>query len=213
MKIVINQIMRGKLIMDCAFCGIKACKNNEENMAQNCPNNKKEELSKIKEIYQTEENFNIAKVAAELSVPQGLTRIEETMEFARRLGYKKLGLAFCNALSNEAKTIANIFKYHGFEVESIMCKVGSISREIVELEKSGMPMCNPIAQAKFLNEAKTDLNVVVGLCIGHDSLFFKYSEAPVTVLAVKDRILAHNPLGAVYLSESAYKKKMYPPKD
>lgn len=63
------------------------------------------------------------------------------------------------------------------------------------------------------NEAKTDLNVVVGLCIGHDSLFFKYSEAPVTVLAVKDRILAHNPLGAVYLSESAYRKKLFPSKD
>lgn len=199
--------------MNCASCGIKACKNNEENLANNCPNNKKEELNELKKFYQTEENFKIAQVSAELSLPQGLTRIEETMEFARRLGYKKLGLAFCSALSNEAKIIEKIFKYHGFEVESIMCKVGSLSREIVELEKINMPMCNPIAQAKFLNEAHTDLNVVIGLCIGHDSLFFKYSNAPVTVLAVKDRILAHNPLGAVYLSESAYKKKMFPPKE
>lgn len=199
--------------MNCASCGIKACKNNEENLANNCPNNKKEELKELKKLYQTEENFKIAQVSAELSLPQGLTRIEETMEFARRLGYKKLGLAFCSALSNEAKIIEKIFKYHGFEVESIMCKVGSLSREIVELEKINMPMCNPIAQAKFLNEAHTDLNVVIGLCIGHDSLFFKYSNAPVTVLAVKDRILAHNPLGAVYLSESAYKKKMFPPKE
>ena len=199
--------------MNCAICGIKACKNNEENLAKNCQNNRKEELKEIESFYQTEENFKISQVAAELSIPQGLTRIEETMEFARRLGYKKLGLAFCNALSNEAKIVDKIFKYNGFEVESIMCKVGSVSREIVDLEKSNMPMCNPIAQAKFLNEAKTELNVVIGLCIGHDSLFFKYSEAPVTVLAVKDRILAHNPLGAVYLSESAYKKKMYPPKD
>ena len=74
-------------------------------------------------------------------------------------------------------------------------------------------MCNPIVQTKFLNKAKTDLNVVTDLCVGYDSLFMKYSEAPVTVLAVKDRILAHNPLGAVYLSESAYKKKMFPPKE
>ena len=198
--------------MNCASCGIKACKNNEENLANSCPNNKKEEINELKEFYQTEENFKIAKVAAELSLPQGLTRIEETMEFARRLKYKKIGLAFCSALANEAKIIDKIFKYHGFEVESIMCKVGSLSRELVELEKINMPMCNPIAQAKFLNEAKTDLNVVIGLCIGHDSLFFKYSNAPVTVLAVKDRILAHNPLGAVYLSESAYKKKMFPAK-
>lgn len=199
--------------MNCAICGIKACKNNGENLAKDCQNNRKEELKEIESFYQTEENFKISQVAAELSIPQGLTRIEETMEFARRLGYKKIGLAFCNALSNEAKIVDKIFKYNGFEVESIMCKVGSVSREIVDLEKSNMPMCNPIAQAKFLNEAKTELNVVIGLCIGHDSLFFKYSEAPVTVLAVKDRILAHNPLGAVYLSESAYKKKMFPPKE
>lgn len=199
--------------MNCAVCGIHACKNKEENNAPNCPSNKKEELKKIKDFYQTEENFKIAQVSAELSIPQGLTRIEETMEFARRCGYKKIGLAFCSALSNEAKVIDKIFRYNGFETESIMCKVGSLSRELVELEEVNIPMCNPIAQANFLNEAKTDLNVVVGLCIGHDSLFFKYSEAPVTVLAVKDRILAHNPLGAVYLSESAYKKKLFPPKD
>lgn len=199
--------------MNCAMCGVKACKNNKENEAKNCPNNEKEKLEELKAFYGTEENFKIAQVSAELSIPQGLTRIEETIEFAKRLGYKKIGLAFCNALSNEAKIIDKILRYHGFEVESVICKVGSLSRELVELEKSSMPMCNPIAQAKFLNEAKTDLNVVVGLCIGHDSLFFKYSEAPVTVLAVKDRILAHNPLGAVYLSESAYRKKLFPSKD
>lgn len=199
--------------MNCAMCGIKACKNNEENEAKNCPNNEKDKLEELKAFYGTEENFRISQVSAELSIPQGLTRIEETIEFAKRLGYKKLGLAFCNALSNEAKIIDKIFRYHGFEVESVICKVGSLSRELVKLEKNNIPMCNPIAQAKFLNDAKTDLNVVVGLCIGHDSLFFKYSEAPVTVLAVKDRVLAHNPLGAVYLSESAYKKKMFPSKE
>ena len=199
--------------MNCAMCGVKACKNNEENEAKNCPNNEKDKLEELKAFYGTEENFRISQVSAELSIPQGLTRIEETIEFAKRLGYKKLGLAFCNALSNEAKIIDKIFRHHGFEVESVICKVGSLSREIVKLEKNNIPMCNPIAQAKFLNDAKTDLNVVVGLCIGHDSLFFKYSEAPVTVLAVKDRVLAHNPLGAVYLSESAYKKKMFPPKE
>ena len=119
--------------MNCAICGIKACKNNGENLAKDCQNNRKEELKEIESFYQTEENFKISQVAAELSIPQGLTRIEETMEFARRLGYKKLGLAFCNALSNEAKIIDKIFKYNGFEVESIMCKVGSVSREIVDL--------------------------------------------------------------------------------
>ena len=70
-------------------------------------------------------------------------------------------------------------------------------------------MCNPIEQAAFLNKAQTELNILFGLCVGHDSLFIKYSNAPITVFAVKDRVLAHNPLGAIYLSDSYYKNKLY----
>jgi uncharacterized metal-binding protein len=71
-------------------------------------------------------------------------------------------------------------------------------------------MCSPISQAKLLNYEKTDLNVLLGLCVGHDSLFFKYAEAPTTVLAVKDRVTGHNPLAAVYLYNSYYQKLKYP---
>ena len=53
---------------------------------------------------------------------------------------------------------------------------------------------------------RAELNVLLGLCVGHDSLFFRYAEAPVTVLAVKDRVTGHNPLAAVYLSGSYYRK-------
>ena len=67
-------------------------------------------------------------------------------------------------------------------------------------------MCNPIGQALLLNEQKTDFNVIMGLCVGHDTLVMKYLEAPITTLAVKDRVTGHNPLAAIYLSESYYKK-------
>ena len=70
-------------------------------------------------------------------------------------------------------------------------------------------MCNPIGQAKFLSAAKTELNILLGLCVGHDSLFIKHSDAPVTVFAVKDRVLGHNPLAAIYLAEGYYKKKLF----
>jgi uncharacterized metal-binding protein len=42
--------------------------------------------------------------------------------------------------------------------------------------------------------------------VGHDSIFFKYAEAPTTVLAVKDRVTGHNPLAAIHLSDSDYQK-------
>jgi uncharacterized metal-binding protein len=67
-------------------------------------------------------------------------------------------------------------------------------------------LCNPIGQARLLNEAGTELNIVVGLCVGHDSLFFRHSEAPVTVLVAKDRVTGHNPVAALYTSHSYYRR-------
>jgi uncharacterized metal-binding protein len=40
--------------------------------------------------------------------------------------------------------------------------------------------------------------VIVGLCLGHDMLFTMNSKAPVTTLIVKDRLLGHNPVIALY---------------
>jgi len=66
---------------------------------------------------------------------------------------------------------------------------------------TGVNMCNPVMQAKYLNKNKTDLNVLIGLCVGHDSLFYKYAEAPVTTLVSKDRVLAHNTAAALYQAD------------
>ena len=59
-------------------------------------------------------------------------------------------------------------------------------------------MCNPAGQAAMLNEAGSQLNIICGLCVGHDAIFSRASRAPVTTLIVKDRVLAHNPAGAIY---------------
>jgi len=68
------------------------------------------------------------------------------------------------------------------------------------------PACNPVAQAKLLNEAKTDMNIIVGLCVGHDMLFAKYSTAPVTTIVVKDRVTGHNPVSVLYGQNFYYKR-------
>ncbi|MGD8387762.1 MAG: DUF1847 domain-containing protein [Desulfobacteraceae bacterium] len=78
------------------------------------------------------------------------------------------------------------------------------------IQEAEEAMCNPVLQARVLNEEATDLNVLLGLCVGHDSLFFRYAEAPTTVLAAKDRVTGHNPLAAVYLSESYYTRVRHP---
>jgi uncharacterized metal-binding protein len=145
------------------------------------------------------------------------TRIVEICEFAHKMGYKRLGMAFCTGLVKESYVVEEILKTHGFEVVSVLCKAGRSPKAIIGLTEeetiykgTDESMCNPIFQAKLLNREKTDFNILIGLCVGHDSLFFKYSEAPVTVLAAKDRVTGHNPLAAIYLSESYYRKVRHP---
>ncbi|HOL16650.1 MAG TPA: DUF1847 domain-containing protein [Bacillota bacterium] len=164
-------------------------------------------LEKAREEYLKPEVLQIAQNAARVE-QEGYcrwTRVEEIMVFARKAGYKKIGLAFCVGLRREAALFNRILNDNGFETVSVACKTGSVPKEFLGLteEEKLKPgqfeaMCHPVAQAELLNEQNTDLNVILGLCVGHDTLFIRYAKAPVTVLAVKDRVLAHNPLGALY---------------
>ena len=147
-----------------------------------------------------------------------IPRVEETYQFARKMGYRKLGLVFCVGLGNEALIFNKILEKEGFEVVSICCKAGGIDKEKIGMkpeQKIGAPdnyqtMCNPIAQAKVMNEERPDWVILMGLCVGHDTLFIKYCKRPITVLAAKDRVLAHNPLAAIYLSSSRYYGRLNP---
>ena len=139
-----------------------------------------------------------------------ITRVEEICEFADKIGAKKLGIATCVGLLREARTAAKIFRHRGFEVYGVACKVGAVNKTSIGLdpvqETLGPHICNPILQAKLLNEQKTDLNIVIGLCVGHDSLFYKYSDALCTTLVTKDRVLGHNPVAALYQADGYYSK-------
>ncbi|HEY33382.1 MAG TPA: DUF1847 domain-containing protein [Dehalococcoidia bacterium] len=145
-----------------------------------------------------------------------IPRIEETIQFAWKNGFKRLGIAFCSGLANEARLVADILERKGFEVVSVCCKVGAVPKERIGIkpeEKISGPdlyesMCNPITQAEILNEEEVDFAILIGLCVGHDSLFIKYCQVPMTVLAVKDRVTGHNPLAAVYLSRSPYYRRL-----
>ncbi|MEW6715675.1 MAG: DUF1847 domain-containing protein [Nitrospirota bacterium] len=139
-----------------------------------------------------------------------LCRTEEIINYCQKLGIKKVGLVFCIGLAEEARLIAKIFKQH-FRVASVCCRMTGIDKDknqhLVKINEGEFETsCNPIGQAKMLNKLKTEINVQLGLCVGHDMLFHKYSDAPVTVLAVKDRVLANNPLGIVY---SSYMRKKF----
>jgi len=143
-----------------------------------------------------------------------LPRIEELIQFARKCGYQRLGIAHCGGLAYEAGLLTEVLEKNGFEVVSVQCKTGAVPKERIGIsaeEKIAGPgawetMCNPIVQAMIINRSRVDLAIMLGLCIGHDTLFIKYCDVPLTVLAVKDRVLGHNPLAALYAGETYYRR-------
>jgi len=141
------------------------------------------------------------------------TRLEEIINFAKKMGYKKLGIAFCIGLMNEARILIPILENRGLDVISVCCKIGGIAKEEIGVKDEEKivpgryePMCNPIAQAEILNKEETDFNILMGLCVGHDALFLKHAEALTTVFIVKDRLLGHNPVVALYQSSAYYRR-------
>ncbi|MBS3919645.1 MAG: DUF1847 domain-containing protein [Deltaproteobacteria bacterium] len=216
---------------NCAKCAVveKICRLEKGRGPSSCPT--KKEGPTLTEALSRYDDPEIKEFARMASVQEGScyaqrdakpfvmiptkSRIEELIEFSQRMGYKKLGLAFCGGLTLEASILSEILEKHGFEVISVSCKVGGIPKErigIKDEEKIQIgkfePMCNPIAQAKILNRAGTDFNIMLGLCIGHDSLFLKFVEGLTTVFAVKDRVTGHNPVAALYTSRSYYQRVM-----
>lgn len=133
-------------------------------------------------------------------------RIKELIEFGKLIHASTIGVAFCAGMRDEAGKIVKLLEKSGFSVASVLCKCGGIDKTRLNVEKEYKigdsskfeAGCNPVLQAQLLNDAKTDINVIVGLCLGHDMLFTMNSKAPVTTLIVKDRLLGHNPVIALY---------------
>ena len=217
----------------CALCAVgqRACTTENGTGPSFCPTKHKQEI--VNQANREYEKPHIREFARMASIQEGSCysnrhikpyishpvkpRVQEICEFAKKMGYQRIGIAFCIGLIREARSLSEILTAQGFEVVSVVCKVGNTPKEslgIKEEEKILIgefeSMCSPIAQAMVLNDAETDFNVVVGLCVGHDSLFFRYSTAPVTVLVAKDRVLGHNPAAALYTSGSYYERLLQP---
>lgn len=200
--------------LSCIDCAVKNCDKMDKTYPEFCltKNMDKEVFDRAMAHYQEEENKKVMIGAAEVECEHycKYTRVEEIMAFAEKIGAKKIGIATCVGLLSESRTLASILRKHGFEVYGAACKVGTVPKTDVGIPEKcneiGINMCNPILQAELLNEAQTDLNVIMGLCVGHDSLFIKYSNALVTSGVTKDRVLGHNPVAALYTADSYYKK-------
>ncbi len=201
----------------CADCVFYSCDFDDKKYPKDCVTtdeiNAEIILNAVAE-YDEEENNRIMMNAAQIEREYycKMTRVEETIEFAKRMGYEKIGVATCVGLIKETKTLVKILRAHGFDVYAVACKVGGIEKTLLgipeDCKEVGPNICNPISQAMILNERGTDMNIVMGLCVGHDILFNKYAKAPTTTLVAKDRVTGHNPAAPLYTADSYYREKL-----
>lgn len=156
--------------MQCALCRNKECL-----VGKNC--------SVIKSgLEYSGEDLKAIRISAWLEAdPAKRTKLEEIAIYSKRLGYRKIGIAFCIEHEREARRVYGILSRY-FEVFSVCCKVCSLKKESLGIKKNGNlefeASCNPIGQALLLNDDCTDLNLMLGLKTGYDILFVEYSEAP-----------------------------------
>lgn len=120
-------------------------------------------------------------------------RVQEIIEYAQAASIQIIGIAHCTVFNREAENLREILEQRGFRVAQVNCKYGRVPFHDLVPGYQGTS-CNPAGQAKFLAENKTELNIMMGLCLGHDMIFNAKSTAPVTPLIVKDRKLKHNTL-------------------
>ncbi len=191
---------------DCLQCADRKCLRGEEcrGLGQRYTQSPPDETRRIME----------AASDVALEKERQLCRLSEVVYFCLEMEYERIGIAFCIELHEPADVLAGVLRRF-FRVVPICCKIGGhsltelkgISENTTTASIDSIIACNPLAQAEALNNAGTDLNIVVGLCIGADCVFTQASQAPVTTLFVKDKSLANNPIGAVYseyyLRESA----------
>lgn len=205
----------------CAICpkDMPCNRRETENLPPSCPCFDEEIAEKSRQMYlEDEDDFRMAKISTQVGFEANYmrTRLEETMEFAGAMGYKHIGIVHCLGLKKEAAVVYEVFKANGFKVDAIGCKAGSPPRTTLGEDEcftcDGMgELCNPLGQTLYVEKCGCQFVVIMGLCVGHDTLFMKHCKVPMTYLVIKDAVLGHNPVQAIYTSDIYYKKKLFPP--
>lgn len=198
----------------CGDCHASACEQNGKPFPRFCMTTNLDPalLAESLRHYESgEEEGRAARIAAQVEEEgyRRWPRVKETLEFASRMGAKKIGVATCVGLLPETRILTKLLRAHGFEVVVAGCKTGMLPKTQLGIDYQedwtvGPIACNPILQAEILNQEETDLNIVMGLCVGHDSLFYRHAKALTTTLVTKDRVTGHNPAAALYTAATYY---------
>lgn len=188
--------------MICASCKTQTCFTGTGNMPEGCP---EQSLNCDTSAEPFEGYMQYVSQVREKEI----NRIDELIEYAKFRGFKKIGMAGCIGLHDEMRVISGQVRDAGLKANTVICKTGGFEKKEMGVPSNhrittetcyavGSVACNPVAQALLLNAEKTDMNCILGLCSGHDSVFIKHSKAPTISLITKDRTNGHNPAAILY---------------
>lgn len=109
---------------NCANCPTHAC----YTKSVNCTGI---DLEEVRQAYSPAE-LKMMEAAAyvEGTFYSNITRLEEIAEFAKTMGYKKLGLAFCIGLNEEVRYIARYYENKALNVIAFVVKTAALPKRI-----------------------------------------------------------------------------------
>ena len=98
--------------MSCIDCAVKNCNKMDKTYPDFCLTTHMDEevLNEAMECYNEDENRKVTIAAAEVEYENYCkhTRVEEIMDFAKKINAKKIGIATCVGLLKESRILADI---------------------------------------------------------------------------------------------------------
>ena len=149
--------MKDEICRSCIDCAVTRCDNHTSNRPYPafCVSKQVSDAQRKASLQQyltDEEDRKLAQVAAGIESDgyRKWPRVQETILFAKRMGYHKIGIATCVALIRESRTLAKMLRANGFEVFGVGCKTGEIFKTALGIDAAhqgpGPVACNPVLQ-------------------------------------------------------------------
>lgn len=182
------------MYVHCARCKTFVCRAGRPDVApEDCPMHG--DMPDVASLYADAGRRRLAQGSAAV---EGLgygrwTRLREVAELAQRMGYGRIGVGYCPDMVREAVLTALFLRDYQLSVQ--------LPPEPLD--------CEPFGQAALFAQQGTQLNVVAGMCVGHEAVFIRASQAPVTVLVARDDRLRHNPAAALYTAETYSRARLF----
>jgi len=122
--------------------------------------------------------------SSEDSLDPKLDRVDEIIAYCHEAGIKRIGIVNGISIEKQVKHLQNVLTSRGFKVDKAHCMLGKVKFDELVPGYKGTT-CNPAGQADYLAEKDTQLNIMMGLWLGHDMVFNSKSNVPVTPLVLK----------------------------